>query len=77
MELTIEEKRDIFWALVESYTRFKRDRNLIKTHFPPSDKSRQAMLDAVDIKERFSYDLLQKFSFEVHIEIPKYYPEPS
>lgn len=76
MELTLEEKTDIFWALVNSYTRFKRDRNLIRTHFSQNTEKQKEMLEDVDIREKKSYDLLKRFSLDLNIDIPAYYPIP-
>lgn len=72
MELTKKEKEIIFWSMVNSYYQFKRDRNLANTHLHKNKERLSEILFSIDEKEKIYYEILEKFSIELGIQIPVY-----
>jgi hypothetical protein len=71
-DLTIKEKREIFWALLEKYPTYQRGRIQAKNIFRKQPQRLKKALKEIAEQESASYKLLKKFADEVLIELPAY-----
>ncbi len=72
MQLTDEEKRKIFYALLEQYPSHERGRRQAKTFFHWSPEKLNKVIERINEEEKTSYALIKKFADEIGMEIPEY-----
>jgi hypothetical protein len=70
MYLTLNEKKKIFWALVERYPEHEKGRKQAKKFF--SGSVLKAHIAEVNIAEKKAYRLLKKFAKEIGETLPPY-----
>jgi len=69
MKLTKEEKRKIFWSLLEKYPEHERGRKQAQKFIKNEDELSEA-LGNINQQEEESYTLIKRFAVELDIDIP-------
>jgi hypothetical protein len=71
MQLTKEEKTNIFWSLLKEYPEFERSRKQMPLIFKGEEKISK-MIKIINDGEKKAYDLIKKFADEIGENIPEY-----
>lgn len=69
--LTKQEIELLFWALIDYYPKYEKDRKLVKKYDVDQTKKEEA-LKRIDAEEKSAYNILAKLAPEVNVQLPSY-----
>jgi len=71
MKLTEFDKKKIFWALIDKYPEYERARVQAEDMFKNNPEKLVEVLNYINKEEKYTYNLIKRFSDKIGINIPK------